>query len=133
LAEAGLRERADLQEWVVAHPEILGPDVLIVTFEFDRWMASGGDRERDRLDVLGIGTDGRLVVAELKRDRAHDTVEMQAIKYAAMTSRFTEDTVVEQHARFMPGAGRRSTRRPPGSASWNTPANLTSNSSDVHA
>ncbi len=36
----GLRERADLQEWVIAHPEILDPDVLIVTFEFDRWMAS---------------------------------------------------------------------------------------------
>jgi hypothetical protein len=27
LAEAGLRERRDLQEWVIAHPEILGPDV----------------------------------------------------------------------------------------------------------
>ena len=37
LADAGLRERDDLQEWVLAHPEILGPDVMIVTFEFDRW------------------------------------------------------------------------------------------------
>jgi hypothetical protein len=58
-------------------------------------------RERDRLDVLGLGADGRLVVAELKRDRAPDTVEMQAIKYAAMASRFTKDTLVEQHARFL--------------------------------
>jgi hypothetical protein len=45
----------------LAHPETLGPDVLVVTFEFDRWSAAGGDRERDRLDVLGIGTDGRLL------------------------------------------------------------------------
>jgi alkylated DNA nucleotide flippase Atl1 len=82
-------------------PEILGEDVLVVTFEFDRWRASGGDRERDRLDVLGIGSDGRLVVAELKRDKAPDTVEMQAIKYAAMASRFTEDTLAEQDARFL--------------------------------
>src|SRR5439155_113936 len=105
LSDAGLRERADLQEWVLAHPSILGPDVLIVTLEFDRWMASGGDRERDRLDILGIGVDGRLVVAELKRDRAPDTVEMQAIKYAAMASRFTEDTLVEQYARFCSRGG----------------------------
>lgn len=75
----GLRERSDLQEWVLAHPEIIGNDVLIVTFEFDRWHAFAGSRERDRLDVLGLGADGRLVVAELKRDRAPDTVEMQAI------------------------------------------------------
>jgi alkylated DNA nucleotide flippase Atl1 len=100
LAEAGLQERQDLQEWVIAHPEILGTDVLIVTFEFDRWWASGGSRERDRLDVLGIDTDGRLVVAELKRDKAPDTVEMQAIKYASMASRFTEDTLVDQFAAF---------------------------------
>jgi hypothetical protein len=42
-----------------------------------------------------------LVVAELQRDRAPDTVKMQAIKYAAMASRFTEDTLVEQHACFL--------------------------------
>lgn len=101
LAEAGLRERSDLQEWVLAHPSILGPDVMVVTFEFDRWWAAGGDRERDRLDVLGIDSDGRLVVAELKRDRAPETVEMQAIKYSAMASRFTEETLVEQHLTFL--------------------------------
>lgn len=101
LAEAGLRERSDLQEWILAHPEILGADVLVVTFEFDRWQAHGGERERDRLDVLGLDSDGRLVVAELKRDRAPDTVEMQAIKYAAMVSRFTEEALVEQYARML--------------------------------
>ena len=100
LADAGLKERSDLQEWVLGHPEILGGDVLVLAFEFDRWRAATGERERDRLDVLGIGTDGRLVVAELKRDRAPDTVEMQAIKYAAMASRFTEDSLVGHYARF---------------------------------
>ncbi|PFG34543.1 MGMT family protein [Sanguibacter antarcticus] len=100
LADAGLRERDDLQEWVVAHPQILGPGVMVITLEFDRWWSGSGTRERDRLDVLGLGTDGRLVVAELKRDRAPDTVEMQAIKYAAMASRFTEESLVDQLSRF---------------------------------
>src|SRR5262245_42684241 len=100
LAEAGLRERRDLQEWVIAHPEILGPDVKVVGFEFNQWQSSGGTRELDRLDVLGIDQDGRLVVAELKRDGAPDTVHMQAIKYAAMASRFTEETLVDTYRRF---------------------------------
>lgn len=105
LAEAGLRERSDLQEWVIAHPEILGPGVLVVSVEFDRWRAASGERERDRLDVLGLGEDGRLVVAELKRDKAPDTVEMQAVKYAALVSRFTGQTLVEHFQRFMDMAG----------------------------
>ena len=97
-SEAGLRERQDLQEWVLAHPEILGSDIRIVTFEFDRWEHLSGGRQRDRLDVLGLDQSGCLVLAELKRDAAPDTVEMQAIKYAAMASRFTEDKLVAWHA-----------------------------------
>jgi hypothetical protein len=34
-----------------------------------------------------------------------DTVEMQAVKYAAMASRFTEEVLVEQYARFLRRAG----------------------------
>jgi hypothetical protein len=104
LAEAGLRERQDLQEWVIAHPEIVGADVLIVTMEFDRWQSSSG-RSADRLDILGLHTSGELVVTELKRDAAPDTVEMQAIKYAAMASRFTIETLAEQHAHYLSQRG----------------------------
>ena len=103
LVDAGLKERSDLQEWVIAHPEILGPDVKVVTFEFDRWWSTSGPGPQDRLDVLGLDTDGRLVVAELKRDKAPETTEMQAIKYAAMASRFTVETLAEQYARFRTG------------------------------
>jgi len=100
LADAGLRERRDLQEWILAHPEILGEDIMVVTFEFDRWWAQGA-APADRLDVLGLGSDGRLVVVELKRDKAPDTVEMQAVKYAAMASRFTPESLSTQHSRFL--------------------------------
>jgi hypothetical protein len=42
LAEAGLKERQHLQEWVRANPQILGPDVMIVTLEFGRWAGKTG-------------------------------------------------------------------------------------------
>lgn len=105
LADAGLKERADLEEWVIAHPEILGPGIKVVTFEFDRWWSSSGLLPHDRLDVLGLADDGRLVVAELKRGKAPDTTEMQAIKYAAMVSRFTIESLAEQHAKFRTNRG----------------------------
>ncbi|TVR02162.1 MAG: hypothetical protein EA399_00735 [Desulfovibrionales bacterium] len=105
LVEAGLTERSHLQEWILAHPHILGDDILIVTFEFDRWKSFSGQHERDRLDILGLDKSGRLVVTELKRDRAPETVEMQAIKYAAMASRFTPEILASQHARFLSSRG----------------------------
>ena len=100
LGEAGLRERDDLQEWVRLNPRILGSEVRIVTFEFGRWQARDG-RASDRLDLLGLDADGRLVIAELKRGPAPDTVEMQAIKYAAFASRFTPQTLAENHAAYL--------------------------------
>jgi len=45
--------------------------------------------------------DGQLVVVELKRDRAPDTVDMQALKYAALVSRFTRDQLDKVHADFL--------------------------------
>ncbi len=101
LEEAGLREREHLQEWVIANPDVLGEGVLIVTTEYSRWATQSGSAERDRLDVLGLGTDGRLVVAELKRGRAPDTVDMQALKYAAMASRFDLERLAEAYAAFL--------------------------------
>lgn len=97
LAEAGLRERQHLQEWVLANPEMLGEGVLIITSEFDQWESRIG-REPDRLDVLGLGSDGHLVVAELKRDLTPDLVTMQAINYAARASRFTLEQIAEAYA-----------------------------------
>jgi len=104
LADAGLAERAHLQEWVLAHPEIMGDGILVITSEFDSWRSTSG-AERDRLDILGLDRRGRLVVAELKRDRASDTVDMQAVKYAAMASRFSPEVVVSQYVEFRRRSG----------------------------
>jgi RecB family endonuclease NucS len=98
LSDLELRERAHLQEWILANPAVLGPGVEIVTSEYDRWQTAEGDPVLDRLDILGIDPDGRIVVAELKRGMAPHTVHMQAINYAAMVSRLTPDDVAELYS-----------------------------------
>lgn len=77
---------------------------MIVTLEFGQWQSAYG-RSADRLDILGLHKSGELVVAELKRDEAPDTVEMQALKYGAMVSRFTVEALAEQHAKFLSQRG----------------------------
>ena len=98
LEEIGLKERRDLQRWIESYPEIVGPDLLVVTTEFDRW-EFGAERVRDRLDVLLLDSAGSLVVAELKRGEAPDTVDLQALKYAAYCSQLTVEDVVGDYAR----------------------------------
>ena len=95
LASLDLKEREHLQEWVLKHPHVLGDGVRIVACEYDGWQSASGDPVRDRLDVLGLAPDGRLVVGELKRGVAPHSIHMQAINYAAMASRLSCRDVVE--------------------------------------
>ncbi len=101
LADAAFLERKHLQEWIIGNPEVLGEDALIVTSEFDRWQTAAGDGRRYRLDVLAIDSGGQLIVAELKRDASHKDVELQALKYAALVSRFDEDTLTDAHRDYL--------------------------------
>ena len=98
LEEAGLEERADLQEWVLSNPEILGPVDQDHHFDVERQWGTPG-LPRDRLVIVGLGGDGRLVIAELKYGKNPDT-DVTAIKYAAMASRVLPESLAEQYARF---------------------------------
>ena len=98
LASIGLRERADLQRWVAEQPEIVGPGLLLITTEFDQWEIRD-HKVPDRLDVLFLDQDGSPLVAALKRDKAADTTELQALKYAAYCSQLTVDELVEEYGR----------------------------------
>lgn len=98
LESFGIWERRDLQRWIVERPEIIEPDLLVVTSEFDRWQG----RERkvlDRLDVLFLDSDGAPLIAELKRGEAPDTTDLQAIKYASYCAQMTVEEVVEEYGR----------------------------------
>lgn len=101
IEDLGLTEPHHLEQWVTQYPETLGSGVMIVASQYDQWVGPDGAAIHDRLDLLGLDTDGRLVVAELKRGRAPETVDLQAIKYAAMTSRFTIEKLAELHALFL--------------------------------
>lgn len=104
LAEAGLREVQDLQEWVIAHREVIGDNVLIVTSEFSQWASGAGATARERLDVLGLDQSGRLVVVELKR-ASDPRVHVQAITYAALVAGFDEARLADVHADFLTKRG----------------------------
>ena len=94
-ARLGLRERRDIQEWVADNPGILGDDLLIIGKEF-----SGFDRTNERLDLLGVDLEGRLVVIELKRDDTGSDAHWQAIKYASYFQRTTPEVIVEMAAAY---------------------------------
>ena len=84
-----LQERRDIQEWVAANPNILEEDLLIVGKEF-----SGFDRTNERLDLLAVGSDGKLVIIELKRDDTGADAHWQAIRYATYLNRITSDEII---------------------------------------
>ena len=88
-ATLGLRERQDIQEWVAANPGILGDDLLIIGKEF-----SGFDRTNERLDLLAVDADGKLVIIELKRDDTGADAHWQAIKYASYFNRAGPEDIV---------------------------------------
>ncbi len=93
--DLGFQERQDIQEWIASNPGILGQDLLIVSKEF-----SGFDRTNERLDLLAVDIDGRLVVIELKRDDTGVDVHWQAIKYASYLHRVRVDDIVKMFANY---------------------------------
>ena len=94
-SDLGLRERLDIQEWVADNPSILGDDLLMIGKEF-----SGFDKTGDRLDLLAVDTDGRLVVIELKRDDSGTDAHWQAIKYASYLQHVKQQDIIRMFAEY---------------------------------
>lgn len=93
--EHGIWERKHIQEWIRQHPNMLGEDLLIVSMEFDRFNGSA-----DRLDLLALDRKGNLVVVELKRDAYAGYADLQAIRYAAMVSSMTMETLIPYYVAY---------------------------------
>lgn len=89
----GVKERQDLEAWVLSHPELLGERLLVISAEFHQF-----DKSNKRLDVLALDEDGVLVIVELKLDVGGSHAELQAIRYAAFCSTMTMEDLVEEYA-----------------------------------
>lgn len=102
-ADLGFSERQHLQEWLAHTPQALGEDLLIIQKEFD-----GFDDTRERLDLLALDKDGRIVVIENKLDDSGRDVVWQALKYASYCSGLKKDQILEifqQHLNRHHGGG----------------------------
>ncbi len=94
-ADIGIKERADLQQWILHHPEILGEPLLVVATEFASF-----DRSAKRLDILALDQAGTLTIVELKLAAIGSHADLQAIRYAAFCSTMTMPQAVRSLAQF---------------------------------
>ena len=99
-ADLKLREREHLQEWLAHTPEALGEELLIIQKEFD-----GFADTRERLDLLALDKEGRLVVIENKLDDSGRDVVWQALKYAAYCSNLTRKDIPAIYQKYLDRAG----------------------------
>ena len=94
-SDLGFQERRDIQEWIAANSGIMSEELLIVGKEF-----SGFDKTNERLDLLAVDLDGKLVVIELKRDDTGADAHWQAIKYASYLRRAGAGDIVRMRAAY---------------------------------
>jgi len=87
LADAGRKEKDDLEQWINSNPQILGEDIAIIG---EQIQTSSGP-----LDFLGIDTSGNTVIVELKRDRLPREALAQAIDYASDVAEWDTDRLRE--------------------------------------
>jgi hypothetical protein len=92
----GLKERADLQRLLREQIAVIAPSTLVICEEFCDWEDS-----RRRIDLLGIDTQARIVVIELKRSDDGSHMELQAVRYAAMVSALTFDRAVDVYRGYL--------------------------------
>lgn len=96
LAPSALTDEQQLEDMIVATPEILS----------DEWMLIGRQESTGlggRIDLLAIAPDGSLVLIEIKRDRTPREVVAQAIDYACWVEGLQSEDIAAIYARFVPG------------------------------
>lgn len=94
--DLNLQERPHLQEWLARTPEALGEELLIIQKEFD-----GFADTRERLDLLALDKEGRLVVIENKLDDSGRDVVWQALKYVAYCSSLKKAEILDMYQRYL--------------------------------
>jgi hypothetical protein len=96
LAESTLPSEQLLEDMIVASPEILSDQWMIIGRQEDT--GNGG-----RIDLLAIAPDGTLILVELKRGRTPREVVAQAIDYATWLENLDAQEVGKIYGRFTSG------------------------------
>lgn len=95
-ADAGFKERKNLQEWIAKDPLCLGEELLIIQKEF-----SGFDETKERLDLLALDKSGNLVIIENKLDSTGKDVVWQALKYVSYCSSLSVEDIEAMYADYL--------------------------------
>ena len=94
-SELGIWERTHMENWIAKYPQILGEELITITTEYAKF-----DKTNNRLDILAVDTDGKIVIIELKRDIADRFVDLQAIHYAAYCSTLNLEQIIQMKADY---------------------------------
>lgn len=96
LREAVLPSEALLEDMIVASPDILSREWMIIGRQEDTGF--GG-----RIDLLALAPDGALIIIELKRGRTPREVVAQAIDYASWAEGLPAEDLARIYGRFSGG------------------------------
>ncbi len=91
----GLKETDDIEEWAIKTPELLGEELLIIESQYQEFKELN-----KRLDILAFDKNGKLVVVELKRDKADKNSDLQVIKYASYVANITSKDIQKSYKKF---------------------------------
>ncbi|MEA3405029.1 MAG: DUF4268 domain-containing protein [Pseudomonadota bacterium] len=96
--ELQFKEREHLQEWIAKNPQVLGggDDLLIIQKEF-----AGFNDTNERLDLLALDKDGRLVIIENKLDDSGKDVVWQALKYTSYCSTLSTSQILKIYQDYL--------------------------------
>jgi len=94
--ELKITERYDLQEWIADNPKMLGENLLIIQKEFD-----GFPDTNERLDLLALDENGKIVVIENKLDDSGKDVVWQSLKYVSYCATLTKAEICEIYQRYL--------------------------------
>lgn len=96
LSQARLLNEQHLEEMILAAPEILSGEWLLIGRQEHTGL--GG-----RIDLLAIAPDASLVLIELKRNRTPRDIVAQALDYASWVEKLTADKIANIYQRFTNG------------------------------
>lgn len=100
-SDLGFSERAHLQEWIDKNPRMLGENLLIIQKEFD-----GFSETQERLDLLALDEQKRLVVIENKLDTSGRDVVWQALKYVSYCAELSTQDIRDIYQKYLDKEGR---------------------------